>query len=216
MRTKVWLIGSAVLAVIGGGCGGASNGRTAAGSAADLEAIYRARTDSLRNRFIEADVTFISGMIGHHAQAIEMSKLAQTNGASPQVQTLAGRIINAQQDEIALMQQWLRDRKQPVPEIHSSMDATHAGHHAQMPGMLTPEQMKQLAQAKGREFDRLFLTDMIQHHQGAVTMVDALFKAGGGGRDEAVFKIANDVQVDQITEINRMKQMLANLQGSRD
>lgn len=216
MRAKVWLFGSAVLALIGSGCGGASGGRTGAGSPADLEAIYRARTDSLRNRFIEADVTFISGMIGHHAQAIEMSKLAPANGASPQVLTLAGRIINAQQDEIAVMQQWLRDRKQPVPEVYSTMDPAHAGHHALMPGMLTPEQMKQLAEAKGREFDRLFLTDMIQHHQGAITMVDELFKAGGGGRDEAVFKIANDVQVDQITEINRMKQMLAAMAGGRD
>jgi uncharacterized protein (DUF305 family) len=195
-----------------GACGSAAGGSSTApatGAAGDFEAIYRARTDSLRMRFTEADVRFITGMIAHHAQAIVMSRLAPTNGAGPAVRTLAARIINAQNDEIAFMQQWLRDRRQPVPEVQA--DPAHADHSVHMPGMLTAEQLQQLARAKGIEFDRLFLTFMIQHHRGAVTMVDELFKVGGAAQGEAVFKIANDVQVDQTTEINRMEQMLARM-----
>ena len=204
-------------------------------SPSEYEALYRARTDSARMRFTEADVEFVTGMIGHHAQALIMSDLAPTNGASPQVQTLAARIINAQKDEIALMQQWLRDRGQPVPMVRidglnltiemsapeGQMDHNehnehneHAGHDMQageahmMPGMLTQEQLEELAAAFGPEFDRLFLTGMIAHHGGAVTMVTDLFAVDGTGQDEAVFKLASDVQVDQLTEIARMELML--------
>lgn len=204
-------------------------------SPSEYEALYRARTDSARMRFTEADVEFVTGMIGHHAQALIMSDLAPTNGASPQVQTLAARIINAQKDEIALMQQWLRDRGQPVPMVridglnltiemsapegqmnhnehnehneHAGHDM-HAGEAHMMPGMLTQEQLEELAAAFGPEFDRLFLTGMIAHHGGAVTMVTDLFAVDGTGQDEAVFKLASDVQVDQLTEIARMELML--------
>jgi uncharacterized protein (DUF305 family) len=193
------------------GCGSATTRSAGTGSNADIEALYRARIDSARTRFTEADARFITGMIAHHAQAIVMARWAPTHGASATVLTLTGRIINAQQDEIGLMQQWLRDRKLPVPEVTPAGTDSHAGHGAHMPGMLTPEQLRQLDQARGAAFDRLFLTLMIQHHRGAVTMVDELFKAGGAGQDDAVFKIASDVQVDQITEINRMEQMLAAL-----
>ena len=186
-------------------------------------------------RFPAAAVEFVTGMIGHHAQALIMSDLAPTNGASPQVQTLAARIINAQKDEIALMQQWLRDRGQPVPMVridglnltiemsapegqmnhnehnehneHAGHDM-HAGEAYMMPGMLTQEQLEELAAAFGPEFDRLFLTGMIAHHGGAVTMVTDLFAVDGTGQDEAVFKLASDVQVDQLTEIARMELML--------
>ena len=126
-----------------------------------------------------------------------MAKMAPTHGASAAVQTLAGRIINAQNDEIALMQNWLRDRNQPA----QAMDML-------MPGMLTDEQMKQLDQARGRDFDKLFLRGMIQHHQGAITMVQQLFATPGAAQDDAVFKFANNVNVDQNTEIHRMQQML--------
>jgi uncharacterized protein (DUF305 family) len=182
-------------------------------------------------RFTDADVAFVTGMIGHHAQALIMSELAPTNGASPSVQTLAARIINAQTDEISLMQRWLEDRGQPVPrvridglnltiEMDAGADAAHDGHEGhmahmdhgeaghQMPGMLTQEQLEELAAAFGPEFDRLFLTYMIDHHAGAVTMVDDLFAVDGSAQDGAVFKLASDVQVDQITEINRMQKML--------
>ncbi len=165
-------------------------------------------------RFTAADVHFISGMIGHHSQALIMSDLAPTHGASPSVRTLAARIINAQKDEIALMSQWLRDRGQPVPEVHISgttMTVPGAEHAMHMPGMLTPEQIQQLDAAKGSEFDRRFLTLMIQHHNGAVTMVHDLFATDGAGQDEQVFKLASDIQVDQITEVRRMERMLASL-----
>jgi uncharacterized protein (DUF305 family) len=162
----------------------------------------------------EADVRFMSSMIGHHAQAIEMSRLAPTHGASPAVQRLAERIINAQQDEIATMQLWLRDRGQPVPEVsdthHHGGDHGTAG-HAMMPGMLTPEQMAQLDAARGPAFDRLFLTLMIQHHRGATAMVRQLFGSYGAAQDETVFKFASDVNVDQTTEIERMRRMLIDL-----
>ena len=186
-------------------------------SNAEMAAIVRARTDSARMRFTEADVEFMNGMIAHHAQAIVMSRLAPTNGASPSIQTLAARIINAQQDEIALMQTWLRDRGQPVPEAKPGpMKMKHGGmdHEMLMPGMLTDAQLAELTRARGTDFDRLFLTYMIQHHRGAVAMVEALFRQDGAGQDEAVFKFASDVQVDQITEIGRMESMLAALPGA--
>ena len=178
-------------------------------SAADRAAIAKARADSARYPYTVADIQFITKMIGHHAQAIEMARLAPTNGARASVQTLAERIINAQQDEIVLMRQWLADRRQPLPEVHPTTHGMQHGDHAMMPGMITPEQMKQLEAARGAEFDRLFLTFMIQHHRGAVTMVKALFDTPGAAQDQAVFKIASDVNVDQTTEIARMSQMLA-------
>ncbi len=162
--------------------------------------------------YTDADVRFMSGMIGHHAQALVMAGWAPTHGAGPSLRTLAERIINAQQDEIATMQQWLRDRNQPVPEVRAAgmkMMVNGAEHEMLMPGMLTEAQMKQLDEAKGPGFDRQFLTFMIQHHRGAVTMVTDLFGSNGAARDETVFKFASDVNVDQSTEIARMEKMLA-------
>lgn len=181
---------------------------------ADSAAIAQARADSLRYPYTEADVRFMTGMIGHHAQAIAMAKWAPTHGASETIRTLAARIINAQVDEIATMQQWLRERRKPVPEpspdgVTMTMHAAHNG--ALQPGMLTEAQMRQLDQARGAEFDRLFLTFMIQHHRGALAMVRELFGTYGAGQDEIVFKFASDVNVDQITEIERMEQMLMDL-----
>lgn len=174
-----------------------------------LEALYRARADSALMDVHAADVAFMTGMIGHHAQALVMSHLAPENGAGRSVGTLAARIINAQKDEIAVMQTWLRDREQMVPEVGPEGDMPgHHGHDMQMAGMLSPEQLDELRAARGPEFDRLFLTYMIQHHEGAVTMVHELFATDGAAQDDAVFKIASDIQVDQITEVARMKQML--------
>ena len=188
------------------------------GSTTELEALYRARVDSARRHFTEADVHFMTGMIAHHAQALVMAALAPTHGASAEVQTLAARILNAQRDEIATMQQWLRDRGQPVPEVHitgTTLMVHGAGeHHMHMPGMLTAEQLQELDEARGAAFDRLFLTYMIQHHGGAVTMVDDLFSTDGAAQDEAAFKLASDVQVDQRTEIARMQRMLGALPGT--
>ena len=173
-------------------------------------AIERARADSARYPYTEADVHFMTMMIGHHAQAIKIAQWAPGHDAGPAVQRLAERVVNGQQDDITLMQQWLIDRQQPVPGIDD------VGHHMHMPGMLTEEQLKQLDAARGSEFDRLFLTFMIQHHNGAVEMVKQLFGTTGAAQDLTVFKFANDVQVDQSTEIARMELMLANVPNQRN
>lgn len=181
----------------------------------DLEDLYFARTDSAQMRFTAADVDFMTGMIAHHAQALIMAEMAPTHGAGPAVRTLCARILNAQRDEIASMQRWLRSRGQPVPEVHiDGLDLMLHGvaeHHMHMPGMLTPEQLEELDKARGAEFDRLFLTYMIQHHRGAVTMVHDLFATDGAGQDDMAFKLASDIQVDQTTEIARMELMLETL-----
>jgi uncharacterized protein (DUF305 family) len=182
----------------------------------EIDPVYvaNARADSIRHPYTQDDVDFMTHMIGHHAQAIAMSRWAPTHGASPAVQRLASRIINAQVDEIATMQNWLRDRLKPVPDatpMGLKMNMNGMEHMMLMPGMLTEEQMKQLDAARGAEFDRLFLTDMIQHHSGAVSMVHDLFASYGAGQDEIVFKFASDVNVDQTTEIARMEKMLAGL-----
>jgi uncharacterized protein (DUF305 family) len=211
-----------VVGILAIACGGNAGARTEPtpqrqdASAADFEALYQARTDSARMRFTEADVKFFTGMISHHAQALVMSGLAPTHGAGPAVSTLASRIINAQNDEIHLMQQWLRDRGQPVPEVHVeglSMMIHGAGGMMNMPGMLTQEQMQELDRSRGPSFDRLFLTYMIQHHTGALTMVRDLFASDGAGNDELAFKLASDIQADQTTEIARMKGMLSAISG---
>jgi uncharacterized protein (DUF305 family) len=180
----------------------------------DSAAIANAKGDKDRYAYTEADVQFISGMISHHAQAIVMSKLSPTHGASSSILTLSSRIINAQTDEINLMSQWLRDRNQPVPEpspLGMKMKMNGEDHVMLMPGMLTEDQMKQLDAARGPQYDKLFLTFMIQHHTGAVSMVKDLFNTYGAGQDETVFKFASDVNVDQSTEIARMQKMLFTL-----
>ena len=249
--------------------GGAVQAQDAPPSTAELEALYWARQDSALGRFTDADVTFMTGMIGHHAQALVMSQYADRNGASPAVRTLAARIMNAQRDEIATMQRWLRDRGRPVPTFtvdgtlltiateggaaemdhgamghgahgradHGGMDPVGTGHggmnhgeaghdaaahgamnhgamghggmdHALMPGMLTQSQLDELAAAQGADFDRLFLAYMIQHHGGAIVMVDDLLAADGAAQAAATFKLASEIHVDQRTEIARMQQML--------
>jgi uncharacterized protein (DUF305 family) len=178
----------------------------------------RARADSGRPPYTRADVRFMSGMIGHHAQAVLMAGWAPTHSASKSLQILCERIAVAQRDEIAFMQRWLRDRREPVPDAdasHDMMPGMEGMHHEMMPGMLTAAQLTQLDSARGAEFDRLFLTFMIQHHRGALTMVDQLFGSPGAGNDDAIFKFASDVSADQTTEIDRMNLMLASLGASR-
>jgi uncharacterized protein (DUF305 family) len=194
------------------GCGAS---RAPAESAAPAPATAPAATAAPRRSppVNAADAHFMSGMIGHHAQALVMAGWAPTHAESPAVKTLAERIIAGQKDEIALFERWLGDRGLPLPSAGAPMDHSMPGmdHSAMMPGMLTPEQMAQLEAGRGSEFDRLFLTFMIQHHQGALTMVDQLFGSQGAGQDEPVFRIASDVYADQSTEIERMQKMLAAL-----
>jgi len=178
----------------------------------DLAAMAKAKADSVNRPYTRADIDFMRGMISHHAQALLMAGWAQSHGASPQVQTLCSRIINAQKDEINIMQTWLRDRGQPVPEarpVPMKMTMNGMEHEMLMPGMLSDEQLKELDAARGGDFDKLFLKGMIQHHQGAVSMVEDLLSQNGAAQDELVFKLTNDIHVDQITEIARMQKMLA-------
>ena len=163
-----------------------------------------------------ADAQFITGMISHHAQAIVMAGWAPTHLAGKSVVTLCERIINAQTDEIVLMQSWLKDRNQPVPEakpLPMKMMMNGQEHEMMMPGMLSDAQMKQLDEARGTDFDRLFLTFMIQHHRGAITMVEQLLASPGAAQDDFVFKFQGDVYADQGTEIDRMQKMLLTLMG---
>ncbi len=153
--------------------------------------------------FTSADVEFMQGMIGHHAQAVEMVELLKTRAARPEMRGLGQRIELSQVDEIAMMQQWLTRRGQAAPEQHA-----HHGEHTMMPGMLMPEQMQQLAAARGPEFDRLFLEGMIAHHQGAITMVDALMKKPGAAQESDIYSFVADVVADQSAEIERMSAML--------
>ncbi len=169
-----------------------------------------ARIDSLRASYTDADVAFMAGMIHHHAQALVMSAMAPSHGASDRLLVLTSRIHNSQQEEIHRMQAWLRDRGEHVPEVNP--DGTMAMHGmAPMPGMLTDAQMAELDASRGPDFDRAFLVYMIQHHKGALTMVDDLFATNGAGQGEAVFKLASDIGADQKSEIERMQKMLAAL-----
>jgi uncharacterized protein (DUF305 family) len=221
----VMLAAAASLAACASAAGGPAPGSPQPDAAAesDRAAIAQARADSARHPYTEADISFMMGMIHHHAQAIIMAEMAPTHGASPSVQTLAARIMSGQREEIARMQQWLADRLQPVPQVsasgtvtmppgdHGAHDMHGGGHDMLMPGMLTAEQLRELDVARGQEFDRLFLTFMIQHHRGAVAMVNELFDTYGAAQDETAFRLATDVNVDQITEIERMQEMLVDV-----
>jgi len=171
-----------------------------------------AASDTAAPLYTRADIEFMDGMIAHHAQALLMASWAESHGASPTILTLTSRITNAQKDEIVAMQKWLRDRHQTVPEPNPhgmTMNMGGMQHEMLMPGMLTEDQLKQLDAARSKEFDRLFLVFMIQHHKGAVSMVNNLFATNGAAQDITVYKMASDISADQTTEIERMQKMLA-------
>ena len=163
-------------------------------------------TDLSKVQHTPADVKFMQGMIGHHAQAVEMVALIHERTGNPDLKMLGLRIQVSQDDEMNMMRKWLEVRGEKIPGPHS--------HHEPggfMPGMLTTDEMSQLAAAKGVEFDRLFLQGMIKHHAGAITMVDELFKSPGAGQDGDIFAFASDVDSDQRMEIDRMGMMLRGL-----
>ena len=162
-----------------------------------------AATDLSKVGATAADIKFMQGMIGHHAQAVEMVDLLMQNSNSNAMKNLALRIKVSQDDEMNMMRKYLADHGAAVPGPHS--------HHEPggfMPGMLTPEEMTQLGNAKGVEFDRLFLMGMIKHHGGAITMVEELFKTPGAAQEGGIFAFASDVDADQRMEIDRMGAML--------
>ena len=154
-----------------------------------------------------ADVRFMQNMIGHHAQALEMTALLPARTRNADMRKLAQRIEVSQADEIKMMQTWLKSRAMPLPDQH----AHHMG-GALMPGMLTAAEMERLAATTGPEFDRLFLEFMIKHHAGALVMVQELFASPGGGQEAEIFAFTSDVDADQRMEIDRMRAMLGELQ----
>jgi len=164
-------------------------------------------SDLSQVQYTGADIKFMQGMIGHHAQAVEMVALVPQRSASDAVRKLAQRIDVSQQDEMKMMREWLQARSQQIPDprAHHMMGTTL------MPGMLTPEEMARLAAATGAEFDRLFLEGMIKHHSGAITMVHELFATEGAGQTPEIFSYASDVDADQRMEIDRMDSMLREL-----
>jgi len=160
-----------------------------------------------RPAHVDADVRFMQGMIHHHGQALDMTELLFSRTESEGMRLLARRIDISQTAEIGMMKAWLGSRGAEAPTVREP-DSTPLGDEQLMPGMLTERQMAQLASASGEAFDRLFLEFMIVHHEGAVTMVHELFATDGAAQDNVAFKLASDIQVDQITEIARMSRML--------
>lgn len=182
--------------------------------------------EHVRHGYTEADVRFMQGMIHHHAQALAMVALVPTRTSREDMRQLARRIDVSQRDEIALMRHWLEDHHEDAPSLDApSVDAPMAHHDTtghqmampmpmsaampMMPGMLSPEQLAQLGATSGAAFDRLFLEDMIHHHEGALKMVTALFATPGAGQDPEIFRFAADVDADQRAEIARMRALLS-------
>lgn len=169
-----------------------------AAEAADVSAV----------RHTAADVRFMQDMLGHHAQALEMTALVAARSAQSDLRTLALRIEVSQADEMAMMREWLTQRGESVPAGHA-----HHDHDAtRMPGMLTANQMQRLRDSDGAAFESRFLEGMIQHHEGALVMVRELFATPGAGQEPALFSFASDVEADQVMEIRRMRDLLKELE----
>lgn len=176
------------------------------------EAVPPARPDLVRQPYSDADVHFMTGMIPHHAQAVLIAGWAKSHGGRPEVQILCERMVVGQRDEIEFMRTWLRDRGKPVPApdaVSHRMTMNGVEHDMLMPGMLSAEDLARLDAARGADWDRLFLTFMIRHHEGALQMVDDLFNAHGALQDDDLYKFASDLYADQTIEIERMEKMLA-------
>ncbi|HKZ79699.1 MAG TPA: DUF305 domain-containing protein [Pyrinomonadaceae bacterium] len=157
-----------------------------------------------------ADVQFMQGMITHHAQAIEMTALIESHTEDKDLRSLGARISSSQSEEIKFMKRWLAARGEPISPAMPEMPGMRMSSHAMalMPGMLTPKQMEALKKARGEEFDYLFLTGMIQHHNGALIMVKDLFDTAGAGQDAELFNFATDVDSGQRAEIRIMETLL--------
>ena len=157
-----------------------------------------------------ADINFMQGMIMHHAQAVEMTALIDSHTKNKELHTLGARISKSQSDEIGFMKRWLMARGEPATHtMHHMPGMDMSSHSMLMPGMLSPTQMAALKKATGEQFDRLFLTGMIQHHKGALTMVKDLFDTAGSGQDAELFNFVTDVDSGQRAEIRVMQTMLS-------
>jgi uncharacterized protein (DUF305 family) len=209
------VVPAAILIVLAG-CGGAPPAADAPGSAPVVQPGAPGQATTTRPAAARAagpaapaahaaDIAFMQGMIHHHLQALEMTALLRTRTAREDMKLLAQRIDVSQTDEIRMMRTWLTDRGLTVEVDHIA----HGREMAMMPGMLSREQMAALEKARGAEFDRLFLAGMIQHHEGALVMVEELFRTPGAGQESVIFDFASHVDVDQKMEISRMRRMLA-------
>ena len=203
-------LSSALIAIAGASCRSASVATSpqivqpgAPGEASRVISAEKA-SDLSKVGFTPADVTFMQGMIGHHGQAVEMTALLPSRTGSGDMKKLAERIEVSQADEIKMMQDWLRNRGQQLPDPH----AMHLHGATLMPGMLSAEEMARLTDAKGAEFDRLFLEGMIKHHLGALTMVKELFATPAAAQESEIYAFASDVDADQRMEIDRMGALL--------
>ena len=205
----------ALLCVVSAACSHAApvhTGLTPGAQSREVIIAATAQADSVRRSFTDADVYFMSGMIPHHAQAVLIASWAPTHGARGDIRAFCERVVVGQGDEIDIMRQWLRDRDLPVPErnaTHHRMKMGGMEHDMLMPGMLNEQQLAQLDSARGPQFDRLFLTFMIRHHEGAIKMVEDLLASTGAAQDELIIKLANDIFADQTSEIERMQKLLA-------
>ncbi|HKP67698.1 MAG TPA: DUF305 domain-containing protein [Pyrinomonadaceae bacterium] len=180
-----------------------------------LPANTRAKLPPLSDK----DVEFMQGMIMHHGQAVEMTALINERTSNKNLRLLGARISHSQAEEMKFMERWLKLRGEPTSMPMASMQhmpgmdmSSHQHHQMLMPGMLSEEQMKALKNAKGDEFDRLFLSGMIQHHKGALVMVEELFNTAGSGQDSELFNFATDVDSGQRAEIRIMESMLGDRQ----
>lgn len=183
--------------IIQPGAPGEESRRISAQEAIDLTAI----------RFSAADVQFVQGMIVHHAQALDMAALVDERTAREPMRLLARRIALSQEDEIKMMQDWLRGHGLPAPDV----GAPHEHDAERMPGMATAVEMAKLGEARGHEFDSLFLTLMIEHHRGGLTMIERLLDQPGSAQDSVLYELTADIGADQSTEIERMDAMLGGL-----
>ena len=202
------------------GCASATQVRTGAPGAPRVlsQAELRNAPPPAARKASAADVAFFQGMIPHHAQAVLIAGWAASHGARDDVRILCERIVVGQRDEIVLMQTWLRRRGEEVPSATAmtmKMKMNGMVMDQLMPGMLNEAQVAALDKSRGSEFDRLFLTAMIAHHEGAVSMVDELFASHDPANDDVVYKMASDVYADQTTEIERMTKMLQTVPGTR-
>ena len=218
-KAFAWSIVAGLVLIIANACTHHAAGKHVEIKEDDKKSIHEPtaeqRAIGIYQPYSDADIAFMTGMIPHHAQAVIMAGWAPTHGARSDVAILCERIVVGQADEIRSMQQWLSDHGLPVPDATATrmkMKMNGVEHDMLMPGMLTDEEMAELDKARGREFDRLFLIGMIKHHQGAIDMVNDLFKAYGAAQDDTIYKFASDVFADQSIEIQVMRKMAASVQ----
>ena len=218
-KAFAWSIVAGLMLIIANACTHHAAGKHVEIKEDDKKSIHEPTAEQralgIYQPYSDADIAFMTGMIPHHAQAVIMAGWAPTHGARSDVAILCERIVVGQADEIRSMQQWLSDHGLPVPDATATrmkMKMNGVEHDMLMPGMLTDEEMAELDKARGREFDRLFLIGMIKHHQGAIDMVNDLFKAYGAAQDDTIYKFASDVFADQSIEIQVMRKMAASVQ----